>query len=265
MTLPVPVVNQTASSDQALGRLVDALTAKLQAGETVELEACCREHPQYAEQLRQLLPALEMLAGLGRSAVEAPGDLLPVGTADDLLGTLGDFRLLREIGRGGMGVVYEAVQISLSRRVALKVLPFAAAMDTKQLQRFKNEAQAAAHLQHTNIVPVHYVGCERGVHFYAMQYIEGQTLAAVIRDLRQLAGPQAVAGEAPAGPAASLASELASGRWAPRKPKGGEVVRLSSGEEATGPYRPTTSIIALVAGALWFCYPSDKAKVSRKE
>jgi serine/threonine protein kinase len=71
-----------------------------------------------------------------------------------------------------MGVVYEAVQISLGRRVALKVLPFAAALDAKQLQRFKNEAQAAAHLHHTNIVPVISVGCERGVHYYAMQYIE---------------------------------------------------------------------------------------------
>ena len=97
---------------------------------------------------------------------------------------LWDFRLLREVGRGGMGIVYEAEQISLGRRVALKVLPFAATMDPKQLQRFKNEAQAAAHLHHTNIVPVFGVGCERGVHYYAMQFIEGQTLAHVIADLR---------------------------------------------------------------------------------
>src|SRR5260370_14191356 len=87
-----------------------------------------------------------------------------------------------------MGIVYEAEQISLGRRVALKVLPFAAAFDSKQLQRFKNEAHAAAGLQHTNIVPVYFVGCERGVHFYAMQFVEGQTLAALIKDLRQLAG-----------------------------------------------------------------------------
>src|SRR5262249_55163601 len=117
-----------------------------------------------------------------------------------------DFHILREVGRGGMGVVYEAEQISLGRRVALKVLPFAAAMDARQLQRFKNEAQAAAHLQHQNIVPVYYVGCERGVHFYAMQFIDGQTLSAVIRDLRRLAGPQPAAGAVN-----GLASELASG------------------------------------------------------
>jgi hypothetical protein len=83
-----------------------------------------------------------------------------------------------------MGIVYEAEQVSLARRVALKVLPFAAALDPKQLRRFKNEAQAAAHLQHQSIVPVYYVGCERGVHFYAMQYIEGQTLAAIIQELQ---------------------------------------------------------------------------------
>ena len=88
-----------------------------------------------------------------------------------------------------MGVVYEAEQISLGRRVALKVLPFAAALDARQLQRFKNEAQAAAHLQHPNIVPVHYVGCERGVHFYAMQFIDGQPLSELIRQFAQ--GPTA--------------------------------------------------------------------------
>src|SRR4029079_15637823 len=76
-------------------------------------------------------------------------------------------------------------QISLGRRVALKVLPFAATMDPRQLQRFHNEARAAACLHHTNIVPVYGVGCERGVHFFAMQFIDGQTLAALIDQQRQ--------------------------------------------------------------------------------
>ncbi len=89
-----------------------------------------------------------------------------------------------------MGVVYEAEQMSLGRRVALKVLPFAAALDPQQLRRFKTEAQAAAQLHHTNIVPVFWVGCEQGVHYYAMQFIEGRSLAEVIRDLRQLEGKE---------------------------------------------------------------------------
>ncbi len=83
-----------------------------------------------------------------------------------------------------MGVVYEAEQISLGRRVALKVLPFAAMLDRQQLARFKNEARAAATLDHPNIVAIYSVGCERGVHYYAMQLIEGQSLAQVIDFLR---------------------------------------------------------------------------------
>ncbi|HZV04521.1 MAG TPA: serine/threonine-protein kinase [Gemmataceae bacterium] len=115
-------------------------------------------------------PEVEPRTGTGESAPE--------------IGELGDFRLLREIGRGGMGVVYEAEQISLRRRVALKVLPFAAALDPRQLQRFKNEALAAAHLRHENIVPVYMVGEERGVHYYAMQFIEGRSLANLIAEMK---------------------------------------------------------------------------------
>ena len=81
-----------------------------------------------------------------------------------------------------MGVVYEAEQVSLGRKVALKVLPFAAVFDERHLQRFKNEAQAAAFLHHTNIVPVHAVGCERGVHYYAMQHIDGRSLAQIVKE-----------------------------------------------------------------------------------
>src|SRR4029078_10828063 len=106
---------------------------------------------------------------------------------------LGDFRILRELGRGGMGIVYEAEQISLNRKVALKVLPFADTMDPRHLQRFRNEAQAAACLHHPNIVPVHGVGCERGVHYYAMQLIDGRSLAAVIDELRGDVGPKPAA------------------------------------------------------------------------
>ena len=97
--------------------------------------------------------------------------------------TLGDYRIIREVGRGGMGIVYEAEQLSLRRRVALKVLPFASALDPRQLQRFHNEALAAASLHHEHIIPVFAVGSERGVHFYAMQFIDGCTLADVITEL----------------------------------------------------------------------------------
>jgi serine/threonine protein kinase/Flp pilus assembly protein TadD len=89
---------------------------------------------------------------------------------------IGDFELLGELGRGGMGVVYLARQISLQRLVAMKVLPFASGLDHRQIERFRNEARAAASIQHPNIASVYAVGCEEGVHFYAMQYIDGQAL-----------------------------------------------------------------------------------------
>src|SRR6516225_9882322 len=201
-------VREDLSLDSLVAQVADEFLARQRRGERPDVEEYAARHPQAAPVLRKVLASLQLL---GLSAAAGAAEAGAASAAPET-GTLGDFRLLGEVGRGGMGVVYEAEQISLGRRVALKVLPFAAAMDARQLQRFKNEAQSAAHLQHTNIVPVHYVGCERGVHFYAMQYIEGQTLAAVIRELRHLAGMETAR---PAGGAGSLASELVSGHWAP--------------------------------------------------
>src|SRR5260370_40768711 len=126
-----PAASQPGSTDQALGVLVEELTARIQAGQPIDVQGYVEAHPEHAERLRQLLPALHRLADLGRSASGAPSALPLAAPPDDLAGTLGDFRIIREVGRGGMGVVYEAEQISLRRRVALKVLPFAAAMDAR--------------------------------------------------------------------------------------------------------------------------------------
>jgi WD40 repeat protein/serine/threonine protein kinase len=186
MTPSASLREPAGSTDARLAELIDELTARLQAGEPLDLEACRREHPEHAERLDLLLPALRMLAEASAARPQgANAGLAGDAAGAPRLGELGDFRLVREVGRGGMGVVYEAEQISLNRRVALKVLPFASTLDARQLQRFKNEAQAAAGLHHTNIVPVHATGCERGVHYYAMQFIDGQTLAALIHELRR--------------------------------------------------------------------------------
>src|SRR5215471_12348556 len=98
---------------------------------------------------------------------------------------LGDFEIVREIGRGGMGVVYEARQVSLNRKVALKVLSGGLGLTPKAVQRFRREAEAAAKLHHTNIVPVYATGEQDGSHFYAMELIDGPSLDHVIRLLRQ--------------------------------------------------------------------------------
>jgi serine/threonine protein kinase/Flp pilus assembly protein TadD len=192
MSGPAQLLVSNTRTDPILDNLIDEFAKKLQTGEPVDLETFVREHPERAEELRRLLPAMQVLAELGRSALEGSvAETSSRSALDPVLGELGDFRIVREVGRGGMGIVYEAVQISLGRRVALKVLPLAAALDAKQLQRFKNEAQAAAGLHHSNIVPVFAVGSARGVHFYAMQFIDGQTLAALIHEQRQRSDPSA--------------------------------------------------------------------------
>jgi serine/threonine protein kinase len=161
--------------------------AALEAGERPDREAFLQRYPVVAGELAVCLENLEFIRGTAARLAGGPSGDDPVSSADGDASPepIGDFRILRTIGRGGMGVVYEAEQMSLNRRVALKVLPFAAALDPRQLQRFKNEAQSAAQLHHTNIVPIYAVGCERGVHYYAMQYIDGRSLAAVIKELRQ--------------------------------------------------------------------------------
>jgi WD40 repeat protein/serine/threonine protein kinase len=233
------LASHTASNtDSQLVQILDRYLEALQAGTPPSKDEILAQYPELADDLEACLASLEFIR---QGAIkEREVENLPVSGL--VTGVLGDYRIIREIGRGGMGVVYEAEQISLGRRVALKVLPFAAALDPKQLQRFKNEAQAAAHLHHQCIVPVYAVGCERGVHFYAMQYIGGQTLAAVVRELRQLTGLEATGPLGSAAPANALASQLISGRWAPAKLGGGAVVRSCGRDEATGSHRPTTPL-----------------------
>jgi serine/threonine protein kinase len=173
-------------ADQVMN-ILEAYLAELEDGAAPHPDVLLARHPDLAEPLRAYLASLELLH---HAALSLHGTAALAGLPEPAgqLGELGDFRLVREVGRGGMGVVYEAEQRSLKRRVALKVLPFAAALDPRHLRRFQHEAQAAAHLHHTHIVPVHAVGCERGVHYYAMQFIDGRTLATVIVDLRRRAG-----------------------------------------------------------------------------
>jgi serine/threonine-protein kinase len=193
--------------DSVLMRLLDEIGDRVQAGDAIDVEAYAQAHPEYAERLRQLLPAVRMMADLGRSAASGAASVPPAVTdAEPVTATLGDFRILREVGRGGMGVVYEAEQISLGRRVALKVLPFAATMDPRQLQRFQNEARAAASLDHPHIVPVYGCGSERGVHYFAMRFIDGQALAHLIGQQRRQAAlsGSGIAGPESAGPRTAI-------------------------------------------------------------
>src|SRR5262249_19826988 len=140
-----------------------------------------RKYPQLADEIREVIPALVAMERLKPDSSDASGDPL-AGERPD---RIGDYRIVREIGRGGMGVVYEAEQVSLGRHVALKVL-LAGLSSPTYLERFRREAKAAGRLHHTNIVPVFGVGESDGVHYYAMQYIHGEGLDRVLGDLRVL-------------------------------------------------------------------------------
>jgi eukaryotic-like serine/threonine-protein kinase len=195
-------------------------------GEHPTLREYVERHPELADEIRDLFPALFMMENLGDSSGATTGSL----AADDgaALGIrierLGDYRILREIGRGGMGVVYEAEQESLGRRVALKVLSTGSMLDPKQVRRFEREAKAAAKLHHTNIVPVFGVGRQDGHHYFVMQFITGLGLDVVLEDLRRLRQPKSGASRSAVPAAASsriagltagvVARSLVAGRFA---------------------------------------------------
>src|SRR5262245_2825418 len=144
-------LGQELSLESLVAEVADDFLERQRRGERPDIEEYAARYPHAAAVLRKMLASLQ-LVGLSADGVRPPGSRAeeePVARA------LGDYRLLREVGRGGMGIVYEAQQLSLSRRVALKVLPFAATMDPRQLQRFHNEALAAAHLDHAHIVDVY--------------------------------------------------------------------------------------------------------------
>jgi serine/threonine protein kinase/Flp pilus assembly protein TadD len=202
--------------EELLQGIVADYLERLGAGRAEDRQALLVNHPEFAADLEEYFSMVDRVNGVTAPLRQAASAEEAAAAADQVaeIGQLGDFRILREVARGGMGIVYEAEQVSLRRRVALKLLPFASSLDERQLQRFKHEAQAAGQLHHSNIVPVYWVGSERGVHFYAMQFIDGQSLAALIRDLRQWAGKKAEPNEPP-GTGQPLAQELASGGWEP--------------------------------------------------
>ncbi len=168
-----------------VAELADSFVARLRAGERPSVEEYAAAHPELADELRALLPTLVLLEQHARLA-DAPAGHLAKLTDPLPPRSIGDFTILREIGRGGMGIVYEAIEESLGRHVAIKVMSAAGLPSVSHLERFQLEARAAARLHHTNIVPVLSVGEHNGLHFYAMQFIPGQSLDQVIESLKQL-------------------------------------------------------------------------------
>jgi serine/threonine protein kinase len=205
-----------SSRDAVLERLAEEFVERHRRGERPALSEYADRHPDLAADIRDLFPALVQIEHLKPAAGDLTGAFVAESgpAADHTPERLGEYRILRQVGQGGMGVVYEAEQESLGRHVALKVLPRQALLKATYLERFRREAKAAANLHHTNIVPVFGVGECDGTHYYAMQFIRGEGLDKVLRDLRRLRatpGGPTVAAEASD---ESVAHSLLRGRFA---------------------------------------------------
>jgi serine/threonine protein kinase/WD40 repeat protein len=182
--MPHPSSSSNGTEDSLFGQVAGEFSERLARGESPEIDEYLTRYPQIAESIRDVFPALQALHDPAAVNGASHGRRRPWTELGERQ-RLGDFLILREVGRGGMGIVYEAQQLSMGRRVALKILPFVTLTDDRRLKRFRNEIRAVASLSHPNIVSIYSVGEEQGVHYYAMQLIRGHSLADVIGQLRQ--------------------------------------------------------------------------------
>src|SRR5438128_996693 len=167
--------------------LAEEFLERYRRGERPSLKEYVDRYPSLGAAIREVFPAMAMMENIALADESLAGDALPSGEPppSEPLRQLGDYRIIREVGHGGMGIVYEAEQVSLGRHVALKVLPQKLLVDAKYRRRFEREAKAAAKLHHTNIVPVFGVGEHDGLPYYVMQFIQGLGLDEVLDELKR--------------------------------------------------------------------------------
>ncbi len=170
-----------AGHHTSIDDIADSFAARLEKGERPSIEEYKRNYPALAKQIDAVFPALVMLEDV---EINPPSRELAID--DSIPKTLGEYEIIREVGRGGMGIVFEAEHATMRRRVALKVLPKSSAEKPSYLNRFFTEARSAGQLHHTNIVPVFEFGEADGLHFYAMQFILGDNLDRVIEEIKHL-------------------------------------------------------------------------------
>ena len=177
-------MSDVKSNSEIIAGLAEEFVARYRNGEHPKVSEYTELHPHLADEIREFFAVVAMVENLAPAESESQSTITEMPPA--VLKQLGDFRIIREVGRGGMGVVYEAEQVSLGRHVALKLMPSAALPDDKHVRRFEREAKSAAKLHHTNIVPVFGVGSEENLHYYVMQFIQGMPLDAVIDELKKI-------------------------------------------------------------------------------
>ena len=170
-----------SGNEITIEEIVDSFSARLENGERPSIEEYKSKYPQLADRIEAVLPALVVLENVDSDPADRK-----LAVDDSIPEVLGEYQIIQEVGRGGMGIVFEAQHTTMRRRVALKVLPKSAAEKPNYLKRFLTEARSAGQLHHTNIVPVFEVGESNGLNYYSMQYIHGDNLDHVIADMRRL-------------------------------------------------------------------------------
>jgi len=190
-----PALQSDSAHDELLAKLLANLSEQLRGGQQPDFDAVAKQHPELTAELRELWAVAQVAQECGRSSSESnatielprqpgvrtavPGGGMQPASVPRLFG---DYEILEEIGRGGMGVVFKARQQSLNRTVALKMILRGELASPTELARFRAEAEAAARLQHPNIITVHEVGDVGGQAYFSMKYVEGQTLAGLLAD-----------------------------------------------------------------------------------
>ncbi len=172
--------------DPIVGRLADEFVERFRRGENPDLSEYVARAPEYAARVREAVDMALFLERLGSASSVGAGRIGPGVQPPDRLETIGEFRIIRELGRGGMGIVYEADHPSMGRRVALKVLPLRGVRDDGLVERFQNEIRATARLEHDNIVPIFESGRSGDFCYYAMQFVRGQALDQMLAEVRRV-------------------------------------------------------------------------------
>ena len=176
---PEPDASRQDDAESALDAVVEEYFGRLRRGEPADAEAFARRVPGREREFRELVETLRTLE------VASAAEPATAGAGELSRERIGRFRLLRQLGRGGMGTVYEAVDESLDRPVALKLLPGHATLDEREVTRFQREAHAAARLNHPHVVPIFGVGCDDRTHWIAMQLIRGESVERLLRRSRE--------------------------------------------------------------------------------